>query len=80
MVVVIRKAVRGAGFDIHAPAGFEEHDELNVSTLADAQAKADRIADTIGCETRKHVEIWHRQDFVRARVGVPAGASQKPLL
>ena len=80
MVVVIRKAVRGAGFDVHAPAGFEEHDELNVSSLADAQAKADRVADTISAEVGKHVEIWHRQDFVRARIGVPTSSSQKSLL
>lgn len=43
MVIVIRKAARGTGFDIHAPEGHEEDDLFNVATLDEAVAAADGL-------------------------------------
>jgi hypothetical protein len=57
MIVVIRKAARGSGFDVHAPEGFEEHDRFNEADYAGAMKVAAEIAEKYEAVTGTPAEL-----------------------
>ena len=57
MVIVIRKAARGTGFDIHAPEGREEDDVFNIASMPEALETAESLKAKYEPEAEDGVEI-----------------------